>query len=403
MTMPRPTMLVAATAAAFLSLGTLVVPSLAQAQRVMIGGPGGGGGFDPGVDSRQLDRYSAFLDLSADQKDAAKALLEAYQIEFDQAASEARKVLETTRQEFQETRDPSVFEEIGPKMEAFGKRRRELDRNFMSNLHDLLSEEQQQKWPALERLRRRDTSMRAGFLSGEGVDIVRLVDDLKFEPDVKAQVAPILEQYEMDVDRALQDRNALLEQQNFMRNFNFRQGITDEMRERFEKIREQSIRVQEANRRAARQIESVLPDGDRARFQSEFKERSFPRVYRSPYTMRAIESAARFDDLSSDQKKQIEELRANYSRDAAPLNERWASALEQQEKAADPVDAVFGPGPGGGGNSEVRQARDARRALDNKSLDSLKSILSTEQVERLPDRREEAEAAGDQVFIQRGR
>ncbi len=396
------TRFVATTAAAVLSLTSLSAPALAQ-QRVMMGG-GPGGGFDPGVDSKQLDRYSAFLDLSADQKEAAKALLEAYQIEFEQAASEGRKVIENARTEFQETRDATVFEEIGPKMEAYGKKRRELDRNFMGNLKDLLTEEQQQQWPALERLRRRDMSMRGGFLSGEGVDVVRLVDDLKLNAEVMTQVAPILEQYELELDKALQERNSLLEQQGLMRGFNFRQGMTDEMRERIEKVREQSIRVQESNRRAARQIEGVLPEADKTRFQQEFKERSFPRVYRPSYTTRAIESAARFDDLNADQTKQLDEIRDNYTRDAGPLNERWAAALEQNEKTADPVDAMFGgPGGAGGGTSEVRQARDARRTLDNKSLDALKSLLTEDQVTRLPDRREEAEGAGDAVFIQRGR
>jgi hypothetical protein len=359
---------------------------MANAQPGMMGGFGGGQMFEPGISTRDLDKYAEFLSMTAEQKEAASALLEGYQSEFDRVAKEMRDVTDAAREEFRDTRDFTVWDEVRPSVEAYQAKRKEMEGALLRDVKDLMAEEQAAKWPQLERMRRRDTTLRRGFLSGETVDVTGLVEDAKLAPEVMERVRPTLSQYEVELDRVLIERNEQFETGMGQGMALFRQGDMAGVNELFNKAREAAVKVRDVNRRYARLVEGMVPDEQREKFKREFKERSFPRVYRESFALRSIDAAANFDDATAEQRAAIAELRAGYEREASAVNEKWAKAIEENEMTITPMEMM-----GGGGGPGMREGRMARRELDQKNVEKLKGILTEEQVKRLPERREREE------------
>lgn len=385
-------------ASAFVFFGAS--PALAQ-PGMMGGGPGGFGGgqmFEPGVSTHDLDKYAEFLTMTAEQKEAAGALLEGYQSEFDRVAKDMREATDSAREEFRDTRDFTVWDDVRPRIEAFQAKRKELEGTLLRDVKDLMTEEQAAKWPELERMRRRDTTLRRGLLSGETVDVIKLVEDSKLPAEVMEQARPLLSQYELELDRVLVERNKQYEDGMGQGMALFRQGDMAAVGELFNKAREAAVKVRDVNRRYARLIEGMVPEDQREKFSKEFKERSFPRVYRDSFALRVIDAAANFDDATAEQTAKVAELRGAYERDAGTTNAKWAKAIEDNEMTITPMEMM-----GGGGGPALREGRTARRELDQKTVEKLKGVLTEDQVKRLPERREREDGEGERAGPQRGR
>jgi flagellar biosynthesis/type III secretory pathway chaperone len=352
--------------------------------------------FSPAVSSRDLDRYGGLLGLDVAQKEAAKSLLEAYRTEFDTIAKDTREKTRAIRDEFADSHDVSVMEQMGPIMEKFTKRSKELEGTLLDDLRALLSEPQAARWPKLERTRRREKTIGRGTLSGESVDLVKVVEDLELTPEARQALVEPLEQYEAEIDRTLIERNKVVEEQ--MSQFAAPPGAggrgavsidMDKLQEYMKKVREAGEKVRDVNVRYTRVIEPQLPQDKVKQFQLAVKKQSFPQVFRTSRAQRSLEAAMKFEDLDQRQKEAVASLLETYQRDASTLNNKWADALVEEEKS--------GAGPmslGGGGtvmimgdnenNGPVAEAKTARRDLDKKALDGLDALLTDAQKERLP-------------------
>lgn len=415
-----------------LSLAALavVVPAQAQEVQVIQGGPGGrfgpfGQNAEPPVDSHQLRRFADLLRLDADQREAAAALLEGMQTEWDAIARKTRDEVDAIREEFQGDRDPAVFAERMPEiMRRQREARARLEQSFMADFKALLTDAQQADWPLVERAHRRESTITQGRFSGESVDLVRLVESLNLPEPASAAVRPILSQYEADLDRALIERNDLVDRA-MQRVAAAGPGAIEramqdeEFKALREKARKARLNVRDINNRYARQIASTLPPDQAAKFDQEFIRRSFPQVFRDRFAADSLAAAAALSDLTPEQRKAIEAMREAYSLELDRANRAWIDAVRKFEETDEGYSAAlaggfnfrmrFGEGRDDDGDNPVARARRDRRELDRKTLENLRGVLNDDQRSRLPQRRERrrggpagAEAAagpGDAVFV----
>lgn len=390
----------------FLTALTVSVAALMATSATSLAQPGGGRGFGgrdgmlPAINSRQVDHYSKLLNLSKDQKDSATALLEGYSQQAAIAGKAMREAGDKARQEFQDSGDPAVWNKVRDSMTKFRDDRKKLDDSFMNDFKSLLSPEQQQKWPAVERASRRDATLRWGRLSGERVDLVDLVEKLKLSADASAQINPVLAQYEEDLDRELVRRNEVYEGAMQKMMDLFRNGDMDEAQKVMEKGREAGLRVRDVNRKYARQIEDLLNEEQKTTFNTEFRKESFPDAYRPSYSQRAVDAAIAFKDLTSEQKDKLADLSKSVTKDMDTNSTKLAAATEESELKFNLRDMM---GRGWRQEGPVADLRKDRRDLDRKALDSLKAILSPEQTARLPERDAEDNGPGGPGGPPRGR
>ncbi len=381
------------------------IPAAASGQNIQLfGGDGpGGGGREPPVNSKQVARYADLLGFDADQKEAATALLEGMQAEWDAGAKKMRDEMESIREEFQESKDTSIWTDRMPAiMRKQRDARAKMEQTFVSDFKSLLSEDQQGQWGNVERTYRRDTTIPRGRLSGESVDLVRLAEELPLSDPAKAKST--LDQYEADLDRALVERNEIVDEAQQRVGDGpaaMERAMQDEAFVKLrEKAREARLKVRETNQRYARQLASALPADEAAKFSEEFTRRSFPDVFRKTLTADSLAAAADFEDLTAEQKQQIATMRGSYAQEVERANKALMDATEKYEATSEGYASALGGGMrfrtfGAGGQEEGRanpvdEARSAKRDMEKKALDNLKGILSDSQRERLPKRREGA-------------
>jgi hypothetical protein len=244
----------------------------------------------------------------------------------------------------------------------------------------------------VERARRREVAVRSATVSGEGVDLSRVLEIVA--PGVPSpELAEAVGAYELELDRLIQARP---ESEGLA---GFRPGAPmdiEKMQAAMKERSEAGRKIAAANELHARKIESMLPEDVHAAFRREYDRQAFPRVYKEPAVMKDVAAASAMEDATPEQRTQFAEIRASYERDAKALNERWAAAIQAQE-----ADGSTGAMAGGGGVVMFRggdeppalvEARKARREHDERTRERLESAMNEKQRERLKKAREERAA-----------
>jgi len=368
----------------------------------MFGGMGGGmgQGMEASYTSRDLDRASEILGFDTAQKDAVKVFFDAYQSSFQDEAAKFREKMDKAREAFQEDRDPAVWEGVRKSGEELRAKREKLDAELTDNLKSICTDSQKPLWPKYERVHRRETGLeRGGFLSGERVNLFNLVEKIDMPSENKAQVTTLLDQYDVELDRELLNREKVQKElteegQKLFSNIRGFQDIQNldskKINDLINKGREASVRVRDVNRRFSKQIAGALPADKKAGFDEELQKLSFPQVYRQARAQRSLDAAIGFGDITAEQKTAIESLRSSYSRDLAALNLQQAELQEKQEMEMSfekMMDFMNQDDPSA-------QIRTKKRELNDKTSESLKSILTEEQVKRLPSGEDQPEGRG---------
>ncbi|CAG1003701.1 hypothetical protein PHYC_03085 [Phycisphaerales bacterium] len=365
--------------------------SIAQ-ERVIIarGGPMGGAGSGQ-VSRRSVERYSELLGFGAEQRESAMTIHEGYASEMDQVRKTQRSAFEDARRASEDTGDHGVFMEKMPKIETeFKAASDRLEKALFADLRALLSTpEQEEKWAGVERMRRREVGLRGASLSGEGVDLIDLVAGLKPEPESSEELRAVLDEYELQLDRALEAKiKAMGEAPQFGMFGGPDEKSMEKMQEAAKVAKEVGKRIQEINVQNGRKIGGLLADASRAAFEEELRRRSFPRVYRPSRVTKDLEGAMGLSDLTSDQREQLTSLRTSYERDLAGVNDRWANAIKENE--GNDQEGTIATGAGvmrfsmGEEPEALKEAKKARREVDEKAADRIKSILTAAQREKLP-------------------
>jgi hypothetical protein len=374
----------------------------------MFGGMFGGGAqmYEPSVSSRDLDSFAQLFGLDASQKDAAKMLFDAYQQQFTGAAKKVREEQDAIREELRESRDPELFAEMREKTAAWQKSRNEMEKSFLGDFKAVLTDDQATKWPKFERVRRRETTVSRGLMSGERVDLFKLVDEMKLPAEQRKTLDPVLDQYEMDLDRELIERNKMQDEiQEKVRDLFSDPEKADEW---IKKGREAAVKVRDVNRKYASQLETQLPAEKREAFDTAFRKESFPQIYRDSYYTRVVEAAGKLTDLDDNQKSGIAAIRDQYFRDLQTMQRDMEKAQEESEMNFSVANMMGGRRQGGGGNTNnnggnnnnarqggggmfgeggaMGELRTKRRELETGAVDKVKALLNEKQVEKLPVR-----------------
>jgi Spy/CpxP family protein refolding chaperone len=365
-------------------------------------GLGGGrmGDFTaPAIERRNLDRYSEMLALTEEQQEAARALVEGYEQQLRSQREAIRAKTEELRDRARETGDFTAFGEMRGIMEKARDERRTADAALISDLKSLLTPEQLEQWPRVERAQRRDSTLRRGFLSGERVNLFELVDRAALAPEERQPVDAVLSEYEMDLDRALIGRNAAYEEAFSQFGRMFGPGAENNDPERaqalMDKGREAASKVREVHKRYARQVQDLLPEAKRPAFEAAVLRESFPEVYRPTQAQRSLEAAMKLADLTAEQQDTIRSLSETYSRSLSQANQKMASLIQTQEEQAtiQNMMARFQ----GGGDDPLRDIRRERRELGDATMENLRKVLTPEQAARLPEGEQDGRERGGRM------
>ena len=228
--------------------------------------------------------------------------------------------------------------------------RSRLRAEFESRILGCLTETQARRWPDCFREITRERLLPRGNLSGESVDILRIVQDLRpatGAPDIAP--LPILDDYADQLHRALRERERSRESSlpKLLEAMADRdvQDVRRIIRSRMESRR----RVRDLNLQFAKAVESVLEDSDdRIRISESILIAAFPGIRGDHQGTPDFGTALSIDELAPEVRQLVIDLRERY-RDA---RSRWELDVVSQVSQFEPrsvasmelvaVAAVFG-------------------------------------------------------------
>lgn len=370
--------------------GTAVPANQAQAQMGMR--MGGGMGMGTGaVSRRSLETYSRLLKLDESQKEAAGLLAEGYRGTLKELEKDMEGRMRKLQDEAQDV-GFEVFRTEMPKIvREFGDRQQAAEKQFIEDVKSLLTPEQADLFPKVERHRRRETFLRMGMVSGAGVDVWSIQDRLLQQEGMVAdesagEVAEVMDRYDTDMDRLLQEMERMYKADMEK----YAAGTEDmfdmgKIQDRLKPYNEMGVRIRDLNRDSTRKLEALLTEKGQKALREEFNKRAYPRVYRKGVAGKLFDAANKLPDLTAEQKEQLSQSKAQYERDVEPLNEAWAKAIDAAEaEGGGTMGVMMSQFGGGASNTALGDARKARREADKAAQERLMGMLTEDQKAQLP-------------------
>jgi hypothetical protein len=356
-----------------------------------------------GPASSRVARYAKALGLDANQTEAARDLYEAYQKDTAAAGKKMQRVLGDAQADMNDG-DRAAFEKgVQKSMGEHAAASKQLTEKFLADLKSILRADQVDRWPVLERLRRREqylsSMMTIGGMgvSGSSVDLIPIVRGLTDKASLPAKTQGKIDEalglYEMDVDRPLKERQQHMEDEQRAMGAvqHFEQG---EFEKKLERDRKVDLAIREVNGKYLKTIEELLPEELAKTLAENYQVRAFRSIYKASSVAKKMAGAMKVEGLSADQRSRLQAAMDSYKREARAANDRWAAAqyrAETEGKATGGGLMFIGAGgPGGSGGSgekvdpELADARAARRAVDDKARSQLEGILTAEQMAAIP-------------------
>lgn len=372
--------------------------------------------------ARGFEAYCRILGLDATQKDAARELMEGTSAANRSASDEMRVAMKAFGEKMQakmkdgglEVAQKMLGEEMPAITAKYVEKRAELERQFFEDLKGMLSAEQLEKMPTVERHRRRETTLRGTGGSGGGtVDLIEVVESLKVDATT-GEIKDELARYEMRIDQLLIERQRM-EKDGEKRLRDSMKGMDlAAMEEAMKPMKDNGQAIREVSRVSAGKIGALLDDEKRKEFEAEVLRREYPRIYKTAHVEKELEAALAFKDLDESQRTGLKELQEKYAKEAAGLNQAWRKAIEARGETGNVrmvIRATEGGVPlGDDPEKDVNEARKARKALDEAFEEKVRGLLREEQRAKLPVKRpekgegwsdglEEVEEGGESISV----
>lgn len=290
-----------------------------------------------------------------------------------------------------------AFQRIAGNLQTWQAEKARLRDEFVTNAQAVLKDEQKERWPALSRKLTRERTLNKGRLSGESIDLFRVVKEMNFTPQVTESISAVLVEYDLRLDAALQARNSEIErsQQQMMQATQVRDvAALVAMTERLMKAREA---VRNVNDDHAVLIAAKLPADLATTFATTVRTRAYPRVYRPTQTQRLLKAAEELEGLEAGVLAAIRDLEKAYLVELGPVNDRVREVVRTNEVADQVNRAAQRVGPNANGSvapeDPIGRAFQERNKMGQAYADRLKGLLTEEQWKQLPTGQQNVERA----------
>ncbi len=351
--------------------------------------------------ARGFEAYCRILGLDATQKDAARELMEGTSAANRSASDEMRVAMKAFGEKMQakmkdgglEVAQKMLGEEMPAITTKYVEKRAELERQFFEDLKGMLSAEQLEKMPTVERHRRRETTLRGTGGSGGGtVDLIDVVEALRIDA-ASGEIKDELARYEMRLDQLLIERQRLEKDSEKRLRESMKEMDLTAMEEAQKPTKDNGQAIRDVTKVSAGKIAGLLDGAKREEFEAEVLRREYPRIYKTPHVVKELDAALGFKDLDDAQRQGLKELKEKYAREAEGLNQAWRKAVEAKGETGNVrmvIRATEGGVPlGDDPEKDVNEARKARKALDEAFEEKVRGLLREEQRAKLPVKRPE--------------
>ncbi|MCH2146031.1 MAG: hypothetical protein MK082_12950 [Phycisphaerales bacterium] len=294
----------------------------------------------------------------------------------------------------------AAIKEIFDLFEQWTIEKSAMRERFVEGLKSQLDDDQLAAWPAFHRFLVREKSLPKSRLSGEGTNLFLAIDEFGLDDASFDRLEPLFDEYELALHQSLMSRDSYLETSAPKLYKALQSGDKDEARRLVDRQVDYRKAVRNVNDQFIDTFSSEVRELDEATglaFARSMKERAYDRIYRTTRGERAFDGAMEMD-LDEEIMTAVVELYSGYMRELDSMNERIVTLVrkeepetqvEQVDRMASMIEGNFMSmwgGSGGEEESDLDEAYDRRRDLEESYMDRLESLLTPEQLEALPGR-----------------
>ncbi len=258
---------------------------------------------------RDIILFADALELDEGQRVIVESLYEDYRSTFDTGWARTQQRFTDMRDDLKNVDREQVMSMVLAPFERWEQERDEIRRTFEENVKVILNRRQLENWPAFQRQMVREKSLHRGRLSGESLNLFHVLRDLRLDDRTLMDIDNVMEQYDLALHDALQQRNeALAESQRAMLNsIRTQEPSLDTSRLQSEIRRRVALR--DVNDQFIDYIADALPPDRGEEFRANALERAYPRAFRPVPAVRVLREAERMDDIDSATRDEIVAIR----------------------------------------------------------------------------------------------
>lgn len=267
--------------------------------------------FQPDYYRRDMQLFMDYLKLEPWQKPIVEMMLEDYQISFDAGTEACRDDMQNLKEEMMA--NPANAMEIALRpIQQWEQEKAVMKLELIENIRTQLSPLQMERWPSLDRAMRREKDLPKGQIPGESMNIFVVLHGMQLsQADIQA-IDPELLEYEVRLDRALEDRSKTLKQhqkriQDAMAQKNIEVGMNA-----LRKISESRATVCAMHFEALEGISRNLPPEKAEIFKMTVLKNGFPEIYQETIVDKILKNIRRDDSLEPEQITQIDLIESRY-------------------------------------------------------------------------------------------
>lgn len=354
--------------------------------------------FQPDFMNRDITLFIDFLVLEEWQVPTVEKLMDDYADDFKIGSDGLRDEMKGMKDQIINAGDQGAMGVIMGPINKWIQEKARLKQRFVENLRSVLSDEQQERWPKLERSMRREKELPRGLLSGESVDLRQVSRECEVPPDVMIANKEVLDQYEIGLDAALLARaNQLLASQDKIKEALVAQDYVRGLKE-LELIVATRVALRDLQDFARETIAKGYGDTWGPIFRAKALATAFPAVYRPSPMIPYFAAALELSGLSPEQIAQLNALQVEY----VTFYEDWRTrlaALHRTEEPKKQTEETRRKANQGSANIQkppldpYRPMLDERDAMDEKTRQKIAEIVGPELSEELPGAAKIASAA----------
>ncbi len=311
----------------------LALPMLVTAPaKAQFGGAAGfADAFRPDFLDRDMPLFVEHLRLEDWQRPIVEMLLLDYTHSFEAGIEQVKNQMKDSQAILNRTDPQDVMQVILEPITRWDAERRVLRDEFLGNVKAQLSSTQVARWPRFEQTLRREKELPKGEIDGESVDLYSLLRSLRLPYEIEESVDPLLLQYEVELDAALETRRQRMDSlqdsiKEAMAAMDFDAGLAAN-----DRIMETRVAVRNVQDGWIERISVALPAPYDATFRRNALERGYPKAFRPTAIPRLLESIRQLPDLTDAQLAQLAAIETEFNQALESLENRIIETIRREQ------------------------------------------------------------------------
>ncbi len=344
--------------------------------------------FQPDYLKRDMTLFVEYLALEEWQQPTVESLLGDYTSDFTVGVDGLRDRMKGMKDQILGAGEQGAIAVIMRPITEWSQEKARLKQRFVDNLRSVLSDEQQARWPQLERAMRREKELPRGVLGGESLDLRQVSRDCEIPPETMLAAKEALEQYEIGLDGALLARAAqMAASQEKIKDAMVAQDFSTGLAQ-LEMIVAKRVALRDLQEQSIELIAAAYGAQWGAPFRTRAFAAAYPSVFRPSPMIGYVAAARELPGLSPAQLEQINALEAAYLVRYHDLELRLAAAhrIEEPKRQSEETRRRMNQGTANAVKTAdpYKSLHEERDAMNEKLRADIAAILGPELALHMP-------------------